>query len=159
MLCFHMEHWSVGNPITKPTLYQLSQPSPPQPLPSIHTSSLFCTSYVLVEEPSGKRSLAGCLRSSMYCQSANYDYGICFSRGDSRMGDSIADPFKKWKKRFNRGLCCGNCWAIDSLSHICAVITLKSMKYKGCDNLFRISRVEYGIHEYKFASPSSNLLK
>ena len=33
------------------------------------------------------------------------------------------------------------------LSHICAVITLKSMKYKGCDNLFRISRVEYGIHE------------
>ena len=33
-----------------------------------------------------------------------------------------------------------------NLSHICAVITLKSMKYKGCDNLFRISRVEYGIH-------------
>ena len=33
------------------------------------------------------------------------------------------------------------------LSHICAVITSKSMKYKGCDNLFRISRVEYGIHE------------
>ena len=33
------------------------------------------------------------------------------------------------------------------LSHICAVISLKSMKYKECDNLFRISRVEYGIHE------------
>ena len=56
-------------------------------------------------------------------------------------------------------LCICTCTCKIYLSHICAVITLKSMKYKGCDNLFRISRVEYGIHEYKFALPSSNLLK